>query len=395
MRRSARHPGRPAWAAALLFASCAGAADGPPVNLRVGTQAFEGLYHFTTNPPLVEIAGQIRAMGSDILKFRLAPRTSPRTPPFAPGVTSLVTLARDEPAVRQVLDMPFRHILAWVYPFPQGRETRWADGLSDDERADDYAQMFALTRHLLTNYASTGKTFYLGHWEGDWHLLPRREGRYDTKTNPPAIRIQGMRDWLAIRQQAVDDARRTTPHTGVEVYHYTEVNRVRDAMTNPPDSNQRLVNAVLPFVTHLDFVSWSAYDGQSLPRDEFLRTLDFIEAHLPAAKAATIPGKRVFIGEYGFGGRLPPERQAAPTRALMANAIRWGCPFVLFWQMYNNEDGRHFCLIDPTGAPTPCFDLHRTFLAEAGGRATRFQADHGRAPDDREFAAFAVPLLEP
>lgn len=366
-----------------------------PANLRAGTQAFEGLYAFTTNPPLVEIAGQIRAMGSDILKFRIAPRNSPRTPPFAAGVTSLVTLARDEPAVRRVLDMPFRHILVWAYSFPHGTETHWIDGLSDTERADDYAQMFDLTRHLLTNYAGSGKAFYIGHWEGDWHLLPQVGGKYATQTNPPAIRVQGMRDWLAVRQQAVDDARRTTPHAGVDVYHYTEVNRVRDAMKNPPGSNQRVVNAVLPFVTNLDFVSWSAYDGQGLPRAEFERTLDFIESHLPTNKAPSIRGRRVFIGEYGFGGRLPPDDQEAPTRALLANAIRWGCRFVLFWQMYNNEAGRHFCLIDASGNRTPCFDMHRRFLAEAGARTAEFQRQHGREPDDREFAGLALPLLEP
>ncbi|MBM4156092.1 MAG: hypothetical protein FJ221_13875 [Lentisphaerae bacterium] len=387
---------RPAALAAIaLAAATAGAAEPAAVNLRLGTQAFEGLYAFTTNPPLVEIAGQIRAMGSDILKFRLAPSSSPRTPPFAPGVTSLVTLARDEPSVRRVLDMPFRHILAWVYSFPHGREMHWTDGLSPAERADDYAQVFDLTRHLLTNYAGTGKAFYLGHWEGDWHLLPGYGTKNATRTNPPAVRIRGMRDWLATRQQAVDDARRATPHAGVEVYHYAEVNRVRDAMRNPADRNQRVVNAVLPFVTNLDFVSWSAYDGQELPGDEFACTLDYIEAHLPTNKAAAIRGRRVFIGEYGFGGRFPPDGQEAPTRALMAKAVRWGCPFVLFWQMYNNEEGRHFGLVDPSGAHTPCFELHRRFLAEAGVRAAAFRARHGRDPDDREFADLALPLLGP
>jgi hypothetical protein len=387
---------RIATLAFLVLAGVRAGRGGEPaaVNLRLGTQAFEGLYAFTTNPPLVEIAEQVRAMGSDILKFRLAPRSSPRTPPFAPGVTSLVTLARDEPSVRRVLDMPFRHILVWAYSFPHGRETRWTDGLSAAERADDYAQMFALTRYLLTTYAGTGKSFYIGHWEGDWHLLPGYGGKDATKTNPPAVRVQGMRDWLNTRQQAVDDARRTTPHDDVTVYHYAEVNRVRDAMKNPADRNQRVVNTVLPFVTNLDFVSWSAYDGLDLPPAEFARTLDFIETHLPTNKAAAIHGRRVFIGEYGFG-RLAPAEQEPKVRAVMANALRWGCRFVLFWQMYNNEPDRHFCLVDPSGARTPCFELHRRFLAEAGARVAEFRRNHGRAPDDREFADLALPLLEP
>ncbi len=100
-----------------------------------------------------------------------------------------------------------------------------------------------------------------------------------TKQRHPTA-IQGMRDWLNTRQQAVDDARRETPHTNVNVYAYAEVNRVRDAMLNGPDNNQRLVNQVLPAVTNLDFVSWSAYDGQDLDPEELHRTLDYIESHL-------------------------------------------------------------------------------------------------------------------
>lgn len=113
--------------------------------------------------------------------------------------------------------------------------------------------MHDLARHLLTRYAGTGKRFYLGHWEGDWHLLQD----YVTTNNPSPMAIQGMRDWLNTRQRTVDDARRDTPHAGVEVFLYAEVNRVRDAMRNGPESNQRLVNAVLPAVPELDHVSWS------------------------------------------------------------------------------------------------------------------------------------------
>jgi hypothetical protein len=46
--------------------------------------------------------------------------------------------------------------------------------------------MFDLTRHLLTNHAGSGKAFYIGHWEGDWHLLPQIGGKYATQTNLPA-----------------------------------------------------------------------------------------------------------------------------------------------------------------------------------------------------------------
>jgi hypothetical protein len=88
-------------------------------------------------------------------------------------------------------------------------------------------------------------TFFLGHWEGDWYLLPDR----NPDNNPTQKSIDGMIDWLNIRQKAVDDARadamKENPSIKSKVYHYTEVNRVRDAMIN---NKPRLVNEVLPHV---------------------------------------------------------------------------------------------------------------------------------------------------
>jgi len=58
---------------------------------------------------------------------------------------------------------------------------------------------------------TSGKTFYLGHWEGDGYLAP-------WTTNPPPAAIQGMIDWLNNRQQAIDDAKRDTAFQDVNVF---------------------------------------------------------------------------------------------------------------------------------------------------------------------------------
>lgn len=192
-----------------------------------------------------------------------------------------------------------------------------------------------------------------------------------------------MRSWLNARQQAVDDAKRATPHTNVDVFVYAEVNRVHDAMRDRPGSNVRLVNAVLPFVTNLDYVSYSSYDAQNLNEAELFKTLDYLEAHVPTNKASAIPGRRVFIGEYGFGGGgRPPEQQLAPHARLHRPRAAVGAPFVLFWQVYNNEKGNFFCLIDQQGQRTPCYSLHRQYLREARQRR-RVQAADGTAADRR------------
>jgi hypothetical protein len=358
-------------------------------NVRVGTQTFAGLYQFTTNTLLVETAQAIRAMGSDILKFYLGGTDFKRqyriTLPAA--VTNLTSLARDEPSCRQVLDMPFRHYVIWTYCFTPGW---WSDGFSAQERSREYAELHAFTSYLLTNFSGTGKTFYLGHWEGDWYLLPN----YNTTTNPTATALQGMRDWLNTRQQAVDDAKQATPHSRVQVYLYTEANRVLDARQGQPANNQRVINYVVPYVTNLDFVSWSSYDGQNLSTQELRETLDYMEAMLPTNKAGVIAGKRIFVGEYGWGGSLSISAQEPPTRAYLKRLIDWGCPFALFWQIYNNEPDRVFCLIDPLGHPTPSYNLHQRFINQARLLVARFKQDQGRLPKASEFAALVSPVLE-
>ncbi|MGA1237892.1 MAG: hypothetical protein ACO34E_13645, partial [Limisphaerales bacterium] len=216
---------------------------------------------------------------------------------------------------------------------------------------------------------------------------------YDTSINPTPTATQGMIDWLNLRQQAVDDAMQAVPHSNVAVYHYTEVNRVRDAMINPPSSNQRIVNAVLPHVPNLDFVSWSSYDGMNLPTSELHATLDYIEAHLSTNKASALPGRRVWIGEYGWGGSRNSSEQEPPTRRYIQQLLPWSPRFILFWEMYDNES-KAYWLIDSNNSKTPCYYLHKRFINAAKLRAAQFLETHQRLPSDTEFSTLTTPLLE-
>ena len=359
-------------------------------NVRVGTQAFGVKYQFTTNTPLVETAEAITNLGSDIIKFYAGKGTLAQYGfALSPSITSLTLLARNDPSYRRVLDLPFRHVLLWTYPFAASGDAGWKDSYSPSEARKEYTEIYDFTRYLLTNYNNSGRKFYLGHWEGDWYLL----NNYDTTVNPSPTAIQGMINWLNNRQKAVDDASQAVAHSNVWVYQYTEVNRVRDAMLNGSTNNQRLVNAVLPCVTNLDFVSWSSYDGQDLGAADLHATLDYIEANLPPAKSSVITGKRVFIGEYGWGGSLPSEAQESPTRAYMQCLVAWGAPFILFWEMYNNEPGKQYWLIETNGLTTPCWFLHQRFINQSRLRVAQFKENSGRLPDDAEFASLTVPLL--
>ncbi len=359
-------------------------------NIHIGTQTFGPKYHFTTNTVLVETAEAIREMGSDVVKFYMGKGFGGQYPGITlpVSVTNLQTLARDEPSCRRVLDMPFQHYVIWSYCFAATSDAWWSDGFSASERQKEYTEVYAFACYLLTNYNNSGKSFYLGHWEGDWYLLPG----YNTTINPSPTAIQGMIDWLNTRQQAVDDAMRDVPHTNVAVFHYTEVNRVRDAVLNAPTNNQRLVNTVLPYVTNLDFVSWSSYDGMDLGAADLYATLDYIEAHLPTNKAASISGKRVWVGEYGWGGSKTSAQQEPLTRAYIQKLLSWGTRFTLFWEMYDNE-GKAYWLIDSTGNKTPCYDLHQRFANHARLQVARFKETNGRVPTDMEFAALVTLAL--
>jgi hypothetical protein len=386
------HSLRLALAVVFLAGRAPGASLSDPAvdayNVRAGTQTFAGLYQFTTNTLLVETAQAISAMGSGVIKFYLGtevPRQSRIN--LGPNITNLLTLVRDEPSYHHVLDMPFQHFVMWAYSFGNA----WPfDGYSVSERADDYREMYDLTRYLLTHYNNSGKTFYLGHWEGDWYLLPN----YNTSTNPTTTAIQGMIDWLNNRQKAVDDARSATPHSNVDVFNYTEVNRVLDATSGNTNINQRAINSVVPFVTNLDCLSYSAYDVMDASASSLWSTLDYMQSMLPTNKASVIPGARLWIGEYGWGA-LDNATQEQNSRAYIQRLLSWtpGPRFILFWEIYNNETNRAFWLINSNNTKVASYYLHQRFLNNARLLLGQFKERNGRLPAESEFVPLVSPML--
>jgi hypothetical protein len=410
---AAAQPGRAALSGADAF------------NYIVGTQTIGATYQFTEESVLVETAQAILDMGSNLLKFtmgrgyqrmKLKPskaaypetmqyllnqgsdaRTAPRikfpgasveAPPEKISIQSLTDLARIEPSYRRVLEMPFAYYVIWTYAFTPGW---WLKGFSAADQDKEYQEVYAFVAYLLKTYSGTGKTFFLGHWEGDWHLRPDLKADTDAGVTPEAL--QGMTDWLNTRQRAVDDAKRRTTHHGVQVYHYTEVNLVSAvSMAGRPS----VTNRVLP-QTHVDFVSYSTYDSLDDIPNKIPRALDYIESKLPPK--AGIAGKRVFIGEYGFAARTYPEPERdRRSRQVMRIGLEWGCPFVLCWQMYNNEFSNGvengYWLIDNHGVKQPLWHTHAEFFREARRYVAECKRRTGRMPAEAEFRRFALTLLQ-
>lgn len=330
----------------------------------VGTQVIGPAYKFSKDDAVTEAAREISKMGSRILKVNL---------PSGPQFTDMIA-------------MPFTHYLVWFRS-----NDDWARGFTPEMRRREYNEMYLFTKDLLTRRDTTGKTFFLGHWEGDWYLLRGM----DPRVEPDQATIDAMVEWVNIRQKAVDDARSEVPYTRCRVYTYVEVNRVRDAMKS---GKKRVVNQVLPR-TKPDFVSYSAYDMQLLPVEEVRATLDYVNQQL--APKPGLPPKRVFIGECGLswaqcGGDGKVHEQK--NREIIAKMLSWRPPLVLYWQFYNNEmkDGQHvgFWLVDNRNNKTPLYETFRELYAQQEASAVEMRNRARRLPNFEEMAAFSEDWLK-
>ncbi len=365
-------------------------------NYVLGTQTVTPAYKFSDESDLVETAKAIRDMGSNTLKIALGTHKYMDCPG---SYASLADLIENEPSFRAVLEMDFSFYQFWAYG-ADSLPAIFYDGLSDEEKQQEYKAIYDLAAYLLTQYRDSGKTFYIGHWEGDWHLY----WQFDTSQLPPESAITGMIDWLNIRQKAIDDAKTAVGVQGMAIYHYAEVCKVDLGL----EGGVCMTTHVLPH-TDVDYVSYSTYDiTREIMTYEDMKlkltaALDFIEEHLP--QKSGIPGKRVWIGEYGYpvgrgGAHDPktPQEQDRRSRIMMRVALEWGCPFVLWWEMYNNEvrDGKHngFWLIDDKGEKQPIYHTHQKFYDTAKEYVAGFLADNGRVPTAEEFKEIAVTWLE-
>jgi hypothetical protein len=394
-------------------------------NYVIGTQTIGATYKFTQESVLVETARAILDMGSNILKITMGrdyrrmmlkatqaaypetmqyllnegsdakgalrrkyPGASIEPPPADPHIQTLTDLARLEPSYRQVFEMPFAYYLIWTYAFAP---CWWHRGFSPENQEKEYQEIRQFVSHLLRTYDGTGKTFFVGHWEGDWHLRPSI--RTDSDKEVTAESIQGMTDWLNTRQKAVDDAKRQTPHHGVQVWHYSEVNHVTAvSMAGRPS----VTNSILP-KTNVDYVSYSTYDSLGDIPKNLPKALSYIESKLPPKPG--FDGKRVFIGEYGFPARRVPEAERdRKSRQVMRVGLQWGCPFILCWQMYNNEfsDGQQngYWLIDDKGVKQPLWHTHHEFYQKSRRYVIDFRKKEGRLPTSEEFRRFGLGILD-
>lgn len=374
----------------------------------LGSQQFGNQYSFgEVGIRVHDYANATYRMGNRVIKFRLSNKyaTDDGFTAIA-GIDRLVKLARDHPEVKAVLDSPGTDYLFWVssFSYPNWSNQLDTNGLKPAVQTAIYNEVRDLAEYLLTNYNDTGKTFYLGNWEGDWMLSG--EFRDDPNTIP-ANRIQGMIDWATVRQQAVDDAKAAVPHSGVNLWFYLEMNKA-DWMR---DGLPCVANSVIPALSKLDFISVSSYSihkdgGGAAPTARVHSDLDQIQGLIDAKPDPAIPGSRLIIGEYGYqyssGAYADFHEFAQAHLATVRDFLSWpggSIRFMLQWQFFNQaaSDGGvpyEMCQISNTNTLRPLYYLHENF-----NRAMRRWVDDvyfraGSLPSPAEYEDQALHVLE-
>jgi hypothetical protein len=296
----------------------------------IGVTHVDGKYYLTNKDFLNEGADQILALGSRVIKVWFHdPQRSYAFNSQWPQMSSLVEMAQS-PYFRQLFDKPFTTYILMCFSMGHD-DPYWRKGLTREQKLDEQRQFYELSKHLLTAYKGTGKTFVLQHWEGDWLI----RGNYDRNADPQPEAIAGMIDWLNARQAGVDQAREEVGTGGVRVFHAAEVNRVVASMR---ENKPNVVNTVLPY-TKLDLVSYSAWDAATEHFEDpvfFREALDFIAAHAPDSSA--FGDKNVYVGEFGMpANQFSAEQIQKAIPATVETALGWGCPYIIYWQLYCNE----------------------------------------------------------
>ncbi|MHC4625933.1 MAG: hypothetical protein ACYTDV_03035 [Planctomycetota bacterium] len=341
----------------------------------VGVTHVDGKYHLTDKDFLNEGADQILALGSRVIKVWFHnPSKSYSFNSQWPAAESTVETAQS-PYFRKLFEKPFTTYIMMC--FSKGRDPAYfRNGITQQQKLDEQNQFYELAKLLLTTYRQTGKIFVLQHWEGDWLIRPG----YNRKVDPTPEAIRGMIDWLNARQAGVDRARAEVGSDGVAVYHAAEVNLVVRSLR---DGQPNMVNKVLPH-TRLDLVSYSAWDATTEHvRDPnlFGDALDFIAVNMP--DSPSFGDRNVYVGEFGMPeNEFDAERIREMIPDVVRTALDWGCPYIVYWQLYcnelrdrkkptpvtSNDAVRGFWLIRPDGSKAWTWDYFHELLNTRGSR---------------------------
>ena len=108
-------------------------------------------------------------------------------------------------------------------------------------------------------------------------------------------------------------------------------------------------------------------------------------------------GKRVWIGEYGspfisHGEDVQNER----AKWVIKSGLKWGTPFILFWEMYNNEIKEEtgeqvgYWMINDEGVKQAIWHTHHQFYKESNDFLKNYYTEKQTLPSLSEFQKAAL-----
>ena len=131
--------------------------------------------------------------------------------------------------------------------------------------------------------------------------------------------------------------------------------------------------------------------------EQIPKSLDYIQSKMERPVSER---KGVFVGEFGFPLAVVKTQEAQVTlsKSFIQASVEWGCPFILYWQIYENEanegeNGRGQGLIDNAGRKTLLHNFLREFLKESNAFVVKSEGQKEDLPTETEYRRFAVQLL--
>jgi hypothetical protein len=331
-------------------------------------------------------------------------------------ISSLTELSQVAEIAATFEDPRFKwyHIWGYSYSLPG----RMNEPFTQDQVDQEYNEIYFWAAHMLETYKNTGKTFFLGNWEGDWELMWSSGCKTSAGYNFTCVPDQEIIDkyiiWTTTRQTAINDAKRDYGTDGVNVYFYIEFNlgdqNYEDHPSLPGVERPTMLNSVIPSVNP-DFLSYSSYkstnkyikhQGQWFDQDgvdqKFWNVLEYAESKLMPkddtdmsmvlGEPTSASLRRVFIGEFGTSRTSEPELWVSTTAQIIRAALEWGCPFVLQWEDYDNDSSVvPMVPRDNQNLYTSITPL-RQFLKDWSDDAQAFVADN--SPTTNELRLWAV-----
>jgi len=146
-----------------------------PADLKntLGVTHYDGHYHLTDKPFLIEGAEAIRRLGMNVAKFWLHEEGLPgygyntdETWKKSISTGRLVDVLKHRDYV-EALSHPFTTVLLEVFAL-KGDKSSFFEG--DNDFKDEEGQFYEVAAYLFKTYADPDITFILQDWEGDWML---------------------------------------------------------------------------------------------------------------------------------------------------------------------------------------------------------------------------------